>query len=378
MKNTSYIALGLMSGTSLDGVDAAFLETDGSQILRLGPSLCLDYSRADRTLLQDATQAALRWQFNGPQPNSFAAAEAVIHTAHIAAVQAIYAAYPDWASDVAMIGFHGQTVLHHPTTDKAGRTLQLGDGQALANALGMPVYYDFRSADVAAGGQGAPLAPAYHQALAAASDITLPAAVLNLGGVGNVTLIMPNRTIIASDTGPGNGPLDSWMEHCGLGSFDLDGTRAMAGTPDFARVKTWLDRPFFKRAVPRSADRYDFDVLPDMDGLTPQDGAASLAAFTALSVAETLRHMPAVPDSVVVCGGGRYNRAILLMLNEHIAGHIKTAEELGWDSDGIEAQAFAYLAVRSKLGLPLSYPLTTAVPVPMTGGRLAMPHKLPK
>jgi len=262
-----YIALGLMSGTSLDGVDAAFLETDGQRIIRLGPSLCLDYSDADKATLQEATQAALRWQFKGLRPNSFSAA-----------------------------GFHGQTVLHHPPKGpQKGRTLQLGDGQALAKVLNIPVWYDFRSADVAAGGQGAPLAPVFHQALVAYSKLDRPTAILNIGGVGNVTLITKGGHIIASDTGPGNGPLDNWMSKNGLGDFDPDGKYAAAGSPHFPLVRKWLEREFFQRPAPRSADRYDFDVINDMDDLSVEDGAATLAAFTALAAVYTLNDMREKP-----------------------------------------------------------------------------------
>ena len=374
MDTPRYIALGLMSGTSLDGVDAAFLETDGQQIIRLGPSLCLDYSDADKATLQEATQAALRWQFNGPRPNSFAAAEVVIHKCHLKAVRALCADHPAWAEKLAMIGFHGQTVLHHPPkAGVRGRTLQLGDGQALAKAAGVPVYYDFRTADVKAGGQGAPLAPVFHQALVSYSKLDRPTAILNIGGVGNVTLITKGGHIVASDTGPGNGPLDNWMAKNGLGDFDPDGKYAAAGTPHFPLVRKWLEREFFQRPAPRSADRYDFDVINDMDDLSVEDGAASLAAFTTLAAVYTLNNMREKPRSLIVCGGGRHNKAMMWMLREHLDATVKTAEDVVWNSDAIEAQAFAYLAVRAKWKLPLSFPMTTGVPKPMTGGRVAEP-----
>ncbi len=374
MKRPNYIALGLMSGTSLDGVDAAFLETDGERIIRLGPSLCLDYSVEDRTTLQEATQAALRWRFSGPRPNSFAAAEAVIHKTHVKAAQSLCEAHSEWAKDLAMIGFHGQTVLHHPPKAPfKGQTLQLGDGARLAQALGKPVYFDFRSADMAAGGQGAPLAPVYHQALVGYSKLDCPTAVLNIGGVGNVTLVTKDNRIIASDTGPGNGPLDIWMEKNGIGAFDPDGKYAAAGTPNFHLARQWLDKAFFQRPAPRSADRYDFDIINDMDDLSLEDGAATLAAFTTLAAVYTLNDMKEKPRSLIVCGGGRHNKAMMWMLREHLEAKVKTAEEVGWNSDAIEAQAFAFLAVRSKWKLPISFPATTGVPKPMTGGRLAEP-----
>jgi len=363
-----------MSGTSLDGVDVAFLETNGQKINRFGPSLSLTYSADERAVLQQATQKALSWKFQGPRPKFFKTAEAVIHKTHLRAVKQLCKDHPVWAKDLAMVGFHGQTVLHYPPKGAVkGQTLQLGDGQALAHALKVPVYYDFRTADIETGGQGAPLTPIYHQALTAYSKLTLPTAILNIGGVGNVTLITKNGYVIASDTGPGNGPLDSWMEKNGLGNFDPEGRYAMAGTPNFHIVKLWLDRAFFQKSVPRSADRYDFDVINDMDELSIEDGAATLAAFTTLAAVYTLNDMKEKPRSLIVCGGGRHNKAMMWMLHENLAAEVKTAEAVGWNSDAIEAQAFAYLAVRSKWKLPISFPTTTGVKTAISGGVLALP-----
>ena len=374
MSNPRYIALGLMSGTSLDGVDAAFLETDGERIFRLGPSLCLDYSDDDKTTLEEATRAALRWKFVGPRPNSFVAAEAVIHKCHLRAVKTLCRDHKEWADNLAMIGFHGQTVLHHPPKAPfKGQTLQLGSGEDLAKAVGLPVWYDFRTDDMAAGGQGAPLAPIYHQALVAYSKLDRPTAVLNIGGVGNVTLVTKENHIIASDTGPGNGPLDNWMSRNDMGAFDPDGKYAAAGEPHFPLVRKWLEREFFQRPAPRSADRYDFDVINDMDDLSVENGAATLAAFTTLAAVYTLNDMREKPRSVIICGGGRHNKGMMWMLREHLDATVKTSEEVGWNSDAIEAQAFAYLAVRAKWKMPISFPTTTGAPKPMTGGRVAEP-----
>jgi len=363
-----------MSGTSLDGVDAAFLETNGQQIFRFGPTLCLEYSTDERDVLKQATQAALNWKFHGPKPECFKTAEDIIHRVHIRAVKQLCSAHPNWASKLDMVGFHGQTLIHQPPKGTSrGRTLQLGDGEVLARNLKVPVYYDFRTADVEAGGQGAPLAPIYHHALVAFAKLTLPTAILNIGGVGNVTLITKKGYVLASDTGPGNGPLDIWMEKNGLGNFDSDGRHAISGTPNFHIVKHWLDRTFFQKTIPRSADRYDFDVINDMDELSVEDGAATLAAFTTLAAVHTLNEMCAPPQSLIVCGGGRHNKAMMWMLGEHLEAEVKTAEAVGWDSDAIEAQAFAYLAVRSKWKLPISFSDTTGVKTPMSGGVLALP-----
>lgn len=370
----SYIALGLMSGTSLDGVDAAFLETDGSKVIQFGPSLSLPYTETDKNILQEAVTAALDWQFEGPWPDIFLAVEAVLHRTHKQAVESLCETAPEWADQLALIGFHGQTVLHHPPLgSQKGQTLQLGNGQILAESLGLPVVYDFRSADVTAGGQGAPLAPIYHKALLAQTAETQSTAVLNIGGVGNVTIVEDTGRLMASDTGPGNGPLDNWMMYQGRGNYDAGGECALQGTADENLISQWLEQDFFTRQTPRSADRYDFDVRHDMAGLSVEDGAATLAAYCVSGVQKSLRDMKAMPQSLIVCGGGRHNRAMMDMLKAQTNIPVKTAEDMGWDSDFIEAQAFAFLAVRSMLGEPLSYPQTTGVSQPLTGGLIALP-----
>jgi anhydro-N-acetylmuramic acid kinase len=353
-----YRVLGLMSGTSLDGIDAAILETDGETIFGFGPAQTTLFSEETKANLSTATQAALAWNFEGPAPNSLAQADWVVDNSHIGVIECL----PEWTFD--LIGYHGQTILHRP--DKL-KTLQLGKGESLANTFGRPVVYDFRSEDVNKGGQGAPLAPIYHKALVEWSKLEGVTAVLNLGGVGNITIVS-RETLLASDTGPANGPLDSW-----LGEVDRDGVISRKGEVDFARVDHWLERDFFKRSWPKSADRYDFDVLGEMKGMSREDGAATLCQFTASSVLHTLQQMQVRPDRLVVCGGGRYNRTILTILSLGLGCPVLPAEHYDWDSDAIEAQAFAYLAVRVLRGLPNSFPTTTGVPEPMVGGRIAYP-----
>lgn len=364
-----YKALGLMSGTSLDGVDAAVLDTDGEKVFGLGATYFRPYSEEEQNILNAATQAALKWNFQGPPPNIFAKAETVIHYAHLQAAQAIM------TDDVDLVGFHGQTVLHRPPAPKQkGQTLQLGDGQILADALGVDVVYDFRTKDVQAGGQGAPLAPVYHKALLEKSGNRRPAAVLNIGGVSNVTLVTMDGGLLATDCGPGNGPLDSWVQACECGSYDKDGALALAGTPDFALIDKWLSRAFFKKSLPKSADRWDFDVLTDLKSHTPENGAASLVSFTAKAIAHTLAKYDLPVSKIIVCGGGRKNPAMMAALKEQKIGQIVSAEQIGWRGDDLEAEAFAFLAVRSVCGLPLSYPGTTGVGAPMCGGVLAKPN----
>ncbi len=364
-----YKVIGLMSGTSLDGVDAAVLDTDGRDIYGFGPTVFRPYSRPEKNLLHEATQAALKWRFAGPPPAIFAEAEAIIHQAHIeAAGQLIGRA----SKPVSLIGFHGQTVLHRPPeAGRKGQTLQLGKGQVLADELGIDVAYDFRSADMAAGGQGAPLAPLYHEALLRRSNISRPAAVLNIGGVSNITILQENGEVLASDCGPGNGPLDNWVGQHGLGDFDKDGDLSGSGIPDFSQINTWLAADFFAKPAPKSADRWDFDITNDLAGIAPQDGAATLAVFTAFCVAHIIKKYRQPLEKIIICGGGRHNRTIMLALAEQNIGKIVSAEQIGWNGDSLEAQAFAYLAVRTLLGLPISLPQTTGAPKAMSGGRLA-------
>lgn len=366
MSGKRYTVIGLMSGTSLDGVDAAILETDGEQIFGFGKSVMVPFS--GDTDFKAVMEAAVSWQFNGPQPNIFLRATDDIHAAHIEAINALGVDM----SGINLIGFHGQTVLHRPAlgSDK-GETLQLGNGAVLAQKYGVPCAYDFRSADVAAGGQGAPLAPIYHKALCEYSGLTGRIAVVNIGGVSNVTLIDGNAPLRATDCGPGNGPLDTLMQLRSAVNYDRDGAVSLAGNIDFNIVNQWLNRDFFMRPVPRSADRYDFDVLQDIAHLSVQDSAATLCSFTAQAIARDLEHFD--PQTIIVCGGGRLNPAIMAMLDMHTAGRVISAETAGWDGDALEAQAFAYLAVRTLRDLPISYPGTTGVVRAMAGGVIAQP-----
>ena len=370
MQTKPYIALGLMSGTSLDGIDAAFIETDGENILSFGPSLCVPYP--DTALLKETIEAALMWGFEGPEPEIFNRASEYLDRAHIRAARRICAAHPDWARRLAVIGYHGQTVLHYPAHDGfMGRTLQLGDGAALAQEFGVPCVYDFRSADVEAGGQGAPLAPIYHEALCRSSMFFNRVAVVNIGGVSNVTLIDPEADLRATDCGPGNGPLDSWVQKHGRGNYDKDGALSLGGQVREDLIDQWLKRDFFTRPMPRSADRYDFDVLDELDGLSLKDGAATLAAFCVQGIARDVKDF--APETVIICGGGRHNPAIMQGLADSIDAKIMSSEDVVWDGDGLEAQAFGFLAVRSLRGLPISFKGTTGVARDMRGGVVAKP-----
>ncbi len=354
--------IGLMSGTSLDGVDAAWVETDGVRIGALGPAETLPYDtglRADlRRLLDLAPGLAADDAF-------LAGCVARLTAVHAAAVRAVgaRAGRPD------LIGFHGQTILHRPAER---RTWQVGDAVALARETGVPVAYDFRSADVAAGGQGAPLVPVFHAALAA--GLEKPLAVLNLGGVGNVTFIGADGDLLAFDTGPGNGPLDDWAQRRAGMDCDRDGTLSRAGKVDRPVLARLMDDPYFTKPGPKSLDRLDFAArlaASGIDALGVADGAATLAAFTVESVAAA--RLPAMPRRWIVCGGGRLNPTLMAGLRARLGVPVDTAEDHAWAGDAVEAQCFGFLAARVQAGLPLSFPGTTGVPTPLPGGRITRP-----
>jgi anhydro-N-acetylmuramic acid kinase len=265
-------------------------------------------------------------------------------------------------------------VLHEPPTPSRaeGRTVQLIDAQSLADALGLPVAHDFRTADVVAGGQGAPLAPAYHAALVRWSGLEGPVAVLNLGGVANVTLVPPHGALEAYDTGPANGMIDLWVQARTSARCDEDGALARAGRVDEAVLASYLAHPYFAAQGPKSLDRFDFSLEP-VERLSLEDGATTLTAFAAESVALGLKSLATTPARVIVCGGGRLNPALMAAIRARLAMPVETAEAVGWRGDSIEAEAFAYLAARTARGLPISFPGTTGVPSPITGGRIVRP-----
>jgi len=370
--------LGFMTGTSLDAIDMAILETDGERITGFGAAGETAMPEDLRVLALEAIAAGRAWKRGEPEPNLFHHLSEEIATAHHRAATAFLKAQGLGWSDIDLIGFHGQTVMHEAPRKNAsgdgvpGRTRQLGDGQLLARLTGRPVAFDFRTADVAAGGQGAPLAPIYHVARAQASGLSPPLAVLNIGGVANITVIDKDGRVQAFDTGPGNGLIDQWVERHDLGRFDAEGALAASGRIDPDALAELMRHPFFEAIGPKSLDRYDFALAP-VEGLSPADGAATLAAFTAEAVALGLRQTGVAPAAVIVCGGGRRNLQILRELGLRTRRPMITAERAGWRGDAIEAEAFAYLAARTLKGLPISFPGTTGVGMPMTGGVVVEP-----
>ena len=364
-------AIGLMSGTSLDGVDVALIETDGERIAHFGPSGYRPYADNEQALLRQALAQGVALTDRAARPGVLAAADDFVTRVHAETVEAFLDTEHIDKSDVAIIGFHGQTVLHRPGQRL---TVQIGDGKALARRLGIPVAYDFRAADVAAGGQGAPLVPVFHQALARDLDRAHPIAVLNVGGIANVTFV-DGGDPIACDTGPGNALIDDFMRARTGAPLDRDGDQAAKGRVDEAFVARVLADGFFGLPYPKSLDRNAFAFanigLPDF---SVADGAATLSALTAASVARIVPHLPAPPRAWIVAGGGARNPTLMRMLAERLKpATVETADAVGWSSQSIEAQAFAYLAVRTRNGLPITFPQTTGVAQPMQGGVIARP-----
>lgn len=358
---TQRIAIGCISGTSMDGIDVAQVTTDGDTAVIPGPGCTYPYAPELRRKLQAFVADPAR-----AESEPLTALEAEVTDAHADAIARFIAEHDLPPPD--LVGSHGQTVWHRP---ERHFTRQLCDGARMAARLGLPVVNRFRHADIAAGGQGAPLAPLYHRALAA--SLAQPVMVLNLGGVGNVTYIDGN-TVIAFDTGPASALLDDFILRRRDLPYDEDGALAASGTADTALVTRLLTHPYFAAPPPKSLDRNHFHTWTRaVSTLSDATGAATLAALTAASVAASLRHVPTAPARWLVCGGGRRNANLMRLLSETLAVQLDPVEAVGWHGDFIEAECFGYLAVRSQLGLPLSLPTTTGVPWPMPGGEVWMP-----
>tara|TARA_B110000208_G_scaffold170419_1_gene211945 strand:+ start:270 stop:1379 length:1110 start_codon:yes stop_codon:yes gene_type:complete len=359
---TPIVALGAMSGTSLDGVDAAVIVTDGHTITDFGPTQYRRYTDVEQTLL-----AAALGKWSGPEAD---VATTVIDRVHAEALADF--------TDIDLVGFHGQTLAHAP---RLQGTLQVGDGAALAEALKTPVVWDFRSADVELGGEGAPLAPFFHHACARYIKANEPIVILNLGGVGNITWIDPSiddpaaeGALLAFDTGPANAPINDLVQaRCNV-PFDKDGKIASSGTVEVGALELFLSEPFFTRMPPKSLDRNDFaEMIELVKELNNADATATLTAMCAAGVAEAMQHCPRPPTKVLVTGGGRKNPVLMKMLEVSLDCPVIAIESVGLDGDMLEAQAFAYLAVRVARGLPTSCASTTGVRAAVSGGTLSRP-----
>jgi len=364
-------AIGLMSGTSMDGIDVALLRTDGRAVVERGPFLGVPYEPAFRDRLKLALEQAKVITQRDQRPGDLASIERELTLRHAIAVREFLAANALDISSIDVIGFHGQTVLHRPD---AAMTVQIGDGALLARETGIPVAYDLRANDMVHGGQGAPLVPVYHAALAAnVTDATLPVCFVNIGGISNLTYIGADGVIVGYDSGPGNTLIDQWVEtHAGV-PFDQGGMIASEGRVIGDLADRYLTSPFFTAEKRRSLDRNDFPPPSGADAELA-DGARTLAYVAAASIIKSASHLPVMPTLYVVCGGGRLNRVLMQDLADLARNHrarVITAEEAGFNGDSMEAEAWAYLAVRSLDGLPLTFPGTTGVRGPVTGGVLA-------
>ena len=368
MTGKVYRAIGLMSGTSGDGVDAAYLETNGHGFVETGDAITLPYASDFRhrllSVMGKPDDAPAMSEHASGRILALPTLEKELTKLHAQAVDILLTQMGLTASDVDVIGFHGQTVLHDPGAHK---TLQIGDGAQLAMDTGIDVVNDFRTADVLAGGQGAPLVPLYHAAIGRA--FPKPCAIVNIGGVANVTYLGAEEEIIACDTGPGCALIDDAMQQIFGLPYDEHGSIAAMGTVNEVLLANWLADEFFMRPTPKSLDRNHFKNLIHTDDLMPDEAIATLTEFTARSIIAAAAQLPAAPELWVIAGGGRKNQHLMTRLAAATPAPVRDIAEMGFDGDALEAQAFAYLAVRHKLDLPLSLPTTTGVPMPMRGGK---------
>jgi len=371
-----------MSGTSMDGIDIALLDTDGEQRIERVAGAYYAYEPPFRQRLAGALQTATAIRERADRPGSLREIEEELTRRHAAAVAAFISERRLQAGQIDVIGFHGQTVLHHP--EKA-LSVQLGDGRMLANLTGLRVACDLRANDMVHGGQGAPLVPAYHQALAANLPPEFagcrPVVFVNIGGIANITWIGADGEMIAFDTGPGNALIDQWMEAKAGIPFDQGGRIASEGGVISEIARQYLDEPYFARPAPKSLDRNDFlPLVPELASL--EDGARTLAHVSAAAIWKSVDHLPERPALWILCGGGRHNSAIVSDLRalaagdkDRFAARVIVAEDAGLNGDSMEAEAWAYLAVRSLRGLSLTWPKTTGVREPVSGGVICEPHR---
>ena len=368
--------LGFMTGTSLDGVDVALIETDGESRIEHGPWCEAPMPESVKTLLEETTQQALQWPRGQAEPDIFDKARSVLRDLHLSVMHEFLQSKRINISEIDLVGIHGQTVLHErPTQAAHGRTVQLFDGQGFADQSGLKTVCDFRTKDVAAGGEGAPLAPVYHKALVAESGLESPVVWVNLGGVANITVIGDGDPV-AFDTGPANGLMDQWAQRHDVGHHDEGGQIAASGHVHQAILDQYMSHAYFHAPAPKSLDRYQFS-LEAVESLSLADGMATLSRFTIVSLIKGIELISQKPKTVVLSGGGRHNAHLCKQLIESLPGvRVIKAEDMGWRGGAIEAEAFAYIAVRCVKGLPISFPTTTGVPQPMTGGVAYEPNRL--
>ena len=361
-------AIGLMSGTSLDAIDVAFIQTDGQDAIRFRESMTFSYTEEQRDILHLALTEAVHWKEGQNMPNAIRIAHHLITDTHSEAVNQFLAIHNMRSDDIQLLGFHGQTILHDP---KNGRTEQIGNASILAKNTSIDVVADFRSADIKSGGQGAPLTPLFHAVLVRLENLSLPVAIVNIGGVANVTWIGEKNHIMAFDTGIGNALIDDWVKRHTNMYYDINGMLSKKGKIHENVLEDLLSHPYFFTSPPKSLDRNAFNHVLSSDilkGLSVEDGATSLTEFTVRGIQKASNYFPQHPVSWILCGGGMHNCQLLMRLQQAVEGEVLTAHQLGWSGDLLEAQAFAWLAVRSYLRLPLTLPETTGCKAPTLGG----------
>lgn len=361
-------AVGLMSGTSMDGISVALVETDGLSVARRGPAMTYPYSSEQRAAIARALAEARVLTGRFERPGSLGTTERMLTEAHAGVLAAFLSSHGIGRAAIDVVGFHGQTVLHRP---ERGLTVQLGDGPLLAELSGLTVVHDLRARDVEWGGQGAPLVPVYHRALVDAVPAR-PVAFVNIGGVANVTYIGRDGVLLAFDTGPGNALVDDWMMKRAGVAYDRDGETAAKGRADDAVVRFCLSHSFFSSPPPKSLDRNAF-VWDVVDWMGLEDGAATLTQFTVAALAKSREHFPEEPELWIIAGGGRKNRTMMSGIAGFVQNAVVPAEAVGLDGDAVEAEAWGYLAVRALMGLPITFPGTTGVAQPLTGGVICRP-----
>ncbi len=374
---TMMTSIGLMSGTSMDGIDVALVRSDGENIVERGPSLEIEYDPDTRGKIeQGLIDAHLIGEERDARPGKLEELEGLITNLHADAVARFLTLNDLNTADIDLIGFHGQTVLHRPQT---GLTVQLGNGQELADATGISVVYDMRANDMRTGGQGAPLVPIYHRALSKSLPLELqidwPIAFVNIGGISNITYVPFVGELVAFDTGPGNALIDQWVQSAAGVPMDQGGKIASEGGINKTVLERYLASPYFEQALPKSLDRNDFK-LPDLAEMELSDGARTLARLTAKSIFLACDHLPEAPQQWIICGGGRKNEVIMGDLNQLAKAQnslVMSAEEAGFDGGAMEAEAFAYLAIRASKNMPLTFPRTTGCRQPVSGGILVRP-----
>jgi len=355
-------AVGLMTGTVLDGeIDIALIRTDGEQIFEFGYSATEHYSTSTCTLIANAVNDARIWNFQGPHPESFRHAEVALTEEQSQAVVRSLKVAGLAVADINLIGFQAE---------ECGQTLQLADGKSMALQTGIDVVHDFRSMDMSQGGEGAPLVPVYHKALLSRAGLGSDVVIVNLGGVANLTWWDGSSRLLAFDCGPANAPINDWVSSLGAGSYDVNGKLAMSGKIDEERLQKILNCSYFERKPPKSLDRNEFSeaIAGALAGMSVNDGAALLSALCAAGVERSLRLLPVRPRQILLCGGGRHNKAIVRQLQMRTSIKVDDVDILGWRGDALEAECFAYLASRVKAGLPTSFPSTTGCRVPVCGG----------